>query len=274
MRDATRAESRETDSASAVRSSAPASSAGASASAAAEHERVIARLGPGDHFGETALLEERNVRNATVRCVSPACELRAMPNEKFAACLRESSQLAASVHAAAEARTNRRVRKVLRAAEEAGKASLLTVPPGEVIFRQGDRSSAFYLIESGEVQMTLTPAETEDEAEEEAMPIPIRRYKPGECFGASGLLPGDGYRRNTATAVGAVTLKVIPHNHFRVMIKDDSFLKAGLQAAQVLHSKRQQAEQAGGTELAKGVTIAGEIFDELEDEVVMKTMRK
>jgi hypothetical protein len=32
--------------------------------------------------------------------------------------------------------TNRRVRKVLQAAEEAGKAEVLEVPAGEVIFRQ------------------------------------------------------------------------------------------------------------------------------------------
>ena len=32
-----------------------------------------------------------------VRCISPACELKAMPNEQFAECLKESSQLAASV---------------------------------------------------------------------------------------------------------------------------------------------------------------------------------
>ena len=40
--------------------------------------RVVAKLGPGDHFGETALLEERTRRNTTVRCTSPVCELREM----------------------------------------------------------------------------------------------------------------------------------------------------------------------------------------------------
>ena len=73
--------------------------------ASASGARVIASLGPGDHFGETALLEERTIRNATVRCISNACELKAMPNEKFAKCLRESSQLQHAIHAAAETRT-------------------------------------------------------------------------------------------------------------------------------------------------------------------------
>ena len=73
--------------------------------ASASGERVIASLGPGDHFGETALLEERSIRNATVRCISGACELKAMPNEKFAKCLKESSQLQHAIHAAAETRT-------------------------------------------------------------------------------------------------------------------------------------------------------------------------
>jgi len=222
---------------------------------------VIAKLGAGDHFGETALLEERKQRNTTVRCLTDKCELKAMANETFSHWLQQSSQLRHSVHAAAENRTNRRVRKVIRAAEEQGKATSLVINPGDVIFQQGDRSSAFYLVEAGEVQMTLR-AEGEDGA------IPVRRYKPGECFGASGLLPGDGYRRNTATAVDKVTLKVIPHNHFRVMLRDDSFLKAGLQAASVLHSKRRQAEAAG-----EAADLPGEILDELEDEVGANTHR-
>ena len=42
---------------------------------------------------------------ASHRCISNACELKAMPNEKFAKCLRESSQLQHAIHAAAETRT-------------------------------------------------------------------------------------------------------------------------------------------------------------------------
>ena len=146
-----------------------------------------------------------------------------MPNEQFTKFLSESEQLAASVHAAAVNRNNRRVRKVIKAAEEAGKASTVTLKPGEVLFQQGDRSTAFYLVESGQVEMSIKPL---DDDGEEVAPIPVRQYKQGECFGASGLMPGDSYRRTTATALNTVTLKVIPHSYFRVMLRDDQFLKA------------------------------------------------
>ena len=122
------------------------------------------------------------------------------------------------------------------------------------------------------MQMSLTPvaAEGEDEPDEEPAFIPVRQVKTGECFGASGLMPGDNYRRDTATAVGKVTLKVIPHNHFKVMLRDDQFLKAGLQANDTLHAKKMLAGQFGreGNDL-----IANEIYDELEDEVVKKMNR-
>ena len=51
------------------------------------------------------------------------------------------------------------------------QASVTELAPGGVLFRQGDRSSAFYLVESGEIEMSLVP----DDAEEGAAAIPVRR---------------------------------------------------------------------------------------------------
>jgi hypothetical protein len=118
----------------------------------------------------------------------------------------------------------------------------------------------------------LTPAA--EDGDEPPAPIPTRQITSGECFGASGLMPGDNYRRDTAAAIGKVTLKVIPHNHFRVMLRDDQFLKLGLQANEVLHSKRQMAEAYGASAEARSELLSSEIDDELADEVVLKTMRK
>ena len=74
--------------------------------------------------------------------------------------------------------------------------------PGGVLFRQGDRSSAFYLVESGEIEMSVVP----DDAAEGDAAIPVRRYGPGESFGASGVLPGDERRRNTLILTLTLTL--------------------------------------------------------------------
>jgi len=224
-----------------------------------DERRVVATLGPGDHFGETALLEDRKVRNATVRCVAPLCELKAMANERFTECLAESPQLAEAVRQAAKMRTTQRVRRAIEAAADSGVATIVNVAPGEVIFRQGDRSSAFYMIESGHVEMSLTPTREDDDDDDEPTPVPIRKYGPGECFGASGLMAGDNTRRNTATAITPVTLKVIPHKHFTVMLRDNNFLKAGLLSTNALMEKLEKNAK---------------IFDELDDEVVQRALRK
>jgi len=222
--------------------------------------RVVATLRPGDHFGETAMLEGRDRRNLTVRCVAAACELRAMSFPRFSAFLRESSQLQQTVERAAEMRTNQRIRKVIEAAAQAD-LTLRECARGEIIFRQGEPSDAFYLVESGEVVMSLLPSTDDDDASDlDVEPIPVRRCGPGECFGASGLLPGDNVRRNTATATSPVVLKVIPHSLFHVMLRDDAFLQAGLKASQ---SFRQRREAQTDLEL-----------DEMQDKEVQKAMRK
>jgi len=193
--------------------------------------RVVATLGPGDHFGETAMLENRKQRNVTVRCIEPECLLRSLPITRFREILSESRQLAQATHRAAEMRTNRRVRNVLNAASTVQEARSIQYEPGDVIFKQGDKSGAFYVIESGEVQMSLV-------GEGDTRSIPVRRYNVGDCFGASGLMQGDSLRRDTATAVTPVKVKVIPHHAFRVMLKDDDFLQAGLRATSVLRMQK------------------------------------
>ena len=51
------------------------------------------------------------------------------------------------------------------------------------------------------------------------------------------------------------------------MLRDDSFLKAGLQAVSVLHSKRQQAESVVSA-------LENPELDELEDEYVQRALRR
>jgi CRP/FNR family cyclic AMP-dependent transcriptional regulator len=69
------------------------------------------------------------------------------------------------------------------------------VPAGATIFRAGDPSSAVYVIEDGEVAITVNGI-TE-----------VARLHPGELFGESGVLEARA-RAATATAITATTLLV------------------------------------------------------------------
>ena len=70
------------------------------------------------------MLEGRDHRNLTVRCVAPECELRAMRVANFQEVLGKSSHLSQSVRMAAEARTYLRIRGVIEEAVAAGQASV------------------------------------------------------------------------------------------------------------------------------------------------------
>ena len=121
--------------------------------------RVVATLGPGDHFGETAMLEARKARNLTVRCVTASCVLRAMSMARFSEILRQRPELhftvqraavlagraslftpsgCEQVQRAAQMRTNQRIRNVVASAADED-LRVVSFAPGETIFRQGDR---------------------------------------------------------------------------------------------------------------------------------------
>jgi CRP-like cAMP-binding protein len=77
----------------------------------------------------------------------------------------------------------------------------LYVPVGATIFRTGDASLAVYVIESGEVAITVNDG------------VEVVRLHPGELFGESGVLECRS-RAATATAVIETTLLVTPADIF------------------------------------------------------------
>lgn len=120
------------------------------ATASSESEpREVTRLGPGDFFGETGLLEGRPKRNTTVRCSTDAellmidkdmfLQLTEAPQGSFA------SALADKIKERVEARQRARLK---RAIELLNSASMSTMrfAPGEYVYRQGEPASFFYLV--------------------------------------------------------------------------------------------------------------------------------
>ncbi len=74
----------------------------------------------------------------------------------------------------------------------------MNVPAGTTIFRTGDPSAAVYVIEDGEVAISVGDA---------AAPIEVARLQAGALFGESGVLEAR-VRAATATATAATTLLV------------------------------------------------------------------
>jgi CRP-like cAMP-binding protein/Zn-dependent protease len=95
----------------------------------------------------------------------------------------------------------------------AGRVRILIVRPGEPVFRQGDRPTAFYIVRRGLVQIEAEDPETGDTQV-------IRTMGPGESFGELGLL-GAHRRQATVRATDEVELFEIDKSTFDRLLAED-----------------------------------------------------
>ena len=61
--------------------------------------------------------------------------------------------------------------------------------------------------------------------------LPSKVHRPGDLFGASGVLADDGCRSDTAMALEATSLRAIPFARFQTMLRHDSLLAEGIRRA-------------------------------------------
>lgn len=100
-------------------------------------KRILAELGPGDHFGETAFLDGRSGRNTTVTCTAhPGCALRRLGRAEWEAALAASPQLNTAVREAAATRSRSRLRTIIDMAARTGRAEKVTLERGSTVFAQ------------------------------------------------------------------------------------------------------------------------------------------
>ena len=167
-------------------------------------EVSVEMLGPGDVFGEMALLDGIP-RTATVRAHSPVDALR-LDGTVFRALVRLKPEIRAHFERAAE---RGRLRYLFRLSSDLSRnvadtldelidaLERVTVDEGEIVIRQGERSSRMYFVESGRLRVVW---ETEDGRAQGDIAYKRR----GDFFGEHSLL------RGTATAnVEAVTPAVL-----------------------------------------------------------------
>ncbi len=99
----------------------------------------------------------------------------------------------------------------------ASRVDELSLKPGQTLIREGQPTEAFYILESGHVQVTRAGK-------------PATRLGPGEFFGEIGMLDG-GPATATVVTDGPVEAMVLSHTQFRDAIKGNDGLALEVIAA-------------------------------------------
>ena len=166
----------------------------------------VARLRPGQYFGEIGLLNGGR-RTATVRALDARVRVLAMNREEFLGLVTDLDVLSGDI--ALMARRHFMAERLRRAMPTLGGRDLAAhsdrfrlerIPPGAVIFRQGDVAETFHVLAAGEAEVVL-----EKDGGEQV----LAHIGPGEYFGEMGLLmrrPRTATVRATAKGADILTM--------------------------------------------------------------------
>lgn len=182
-----------------------------------EEPRVMARLGPGDHFGEIGLLQ-RVARTATVRAATEAIVL-VLEREAFDELVVEADltrqELVQLVERRAMATSLARALPDLDTEEVGRLASVCTrrtFAAGETIIREGDAAESFYVLARGRVELLVHPPSGPD--------LVIAHLDAVDFFGEVGLLQGRPRTATVRAVDGPATVLEIPRERFEEMVAE------------------------------------------------------
>jgi HlyB family type I secretion system ABC transporter len=170
-------------------------------------EIALATLRPGDVFGEAAMLEG-GTRTATVRCSTAVSALR-FDRDDFLALIARHPELKHTLEGTARLRTlhgflyefsnfGRLPARALQALLE--HLSVVEVPRGARIIREGDPAGPMFVVESGKVRVFT---------ERDGRARNLAFYREGDFFGELSIL-NDSPRAASAEAVTPVRLLALP----------------------------------------------------------------
>lgn len=183
-------------------------------------DAVLGSLGPGDGFGELALLDDRP-RSATVRAAEPS-SLWSLDRGHFERWIRERFEIAARIRASAEERAALAALPFFRDLQPQELGRILPrlvavrVPAGETVFREGDVGDRYYIVRAGEADVRV--GETV-----------VRRMGPGSGFGDLALLLGRP-RSATVTAVSDLELAALSRADFAWLVRASGETRGDFQA--------------------------------------------
>ncbi len=153
-----------------------------------DQDSVLAQLDAGDSFGEIGLLQHRT-RTATVTAGKEGADLYQLSRGLFEQLVATSDLVSCDLRRLLQKRmASQRLMEALPGLNATTLQRLLpgflpiTSPVGTVILREGDPADAFYLVVSGQVQVTRRTEQGSD--------VAIATLGTGEYFGELGLLTG------------------------------------------------------------------------------------
>lgn len=170
---------------------------------------VLARLGPGELFGEHYLSPNRGMRRSASARAQEQTQLLRIPGFSFEKILLRDQRLAQAIEARrAEINAENLSRRsaTFRQLQLTGvidPSRHVSFPPGAVVFREGDPADAVYWIISGRVEIYAEQAPSSVLAELDA----------GQCFGERACI-NDSPRSASVRAATSVQALVISRERF------------------------------------------------------------
>ncbi|GBG27588.1 Protein kinase, putative [Hondaea fermentalgiana] len=126
-----------------------------SAQAGSPARHVVSELQPGDVFGEAAILDGRDFRNATVRCLTPVRVLF-WSRDDFVRVMCGTNALCLGLEEHLRHRQNMRARRLLELLDPSAFETYV-VKAGESLYNEGDLPDALYVVESGVIRTWIDP---------------------------------------------------------------------------------------------------------------------
>jgi CRP-like cAMP-binding protein len=221
----------------------------------------LATLGPGELFGEIALLEPGSRRQATVTAVEPlllltlhATDFRRMldahPEARSAfAQMADDLLVAKFLKQASPFSTldGERLRRL------AARLERLDIPAGDTIIRQGEAGEKCYLLRSGRVEVLVRGAQGDERS--------LAALGPGSIFGEAALLT-DEVRNATVRALEPCTLLVLRRTDLLEVLGENR--QTGERMLELVRM-RDRPRRVRGMEVHHRTTLTGETITTLKD---------
>ena len=156
----------------------------------------------GDFFGEGALLHPRNLRSASVRCLTPIHAIE-VSREYFEKYMAQENDAVLNLREKDKSRKRQRAKTILRLQQQMDR---LDVAQGEYVFQEGADGKQLYILEEGKVDISV-------------MNNSVYQIVPGEMFGERGVILGQ--KQNTAAkcvSPGGCTMHILRDYDFYKLI--------------------------------------------------------